>query len=165
MLKCYGRGTGLMPLLQPNCGGVSARDWPEQNHFSFSTIIFHFQARCSPLTKIFFAQVCSRYVCLLEFSCPAVMFAFRLHVLPPHFLATRFSMARISWLQKATCTSMFVYLHRHQHHCFQFHLPLQYGRHLRLLPLRLPLLLFLGVTVLLYWARCFLLYLDFLWNV
>ena len=51
--------------------------------------------------------------------------------------------------------------------CFQFHLPLQYGRHLRLLLISLLLLLrllhlFLGITVLLYWPRCFLLYLDFL---
>ena len=77
-------------------------------------IIFHFrplfQARCSPLTNTFFAQVSFRYVCLLEFSCPAVMFAFPFTRPATTFFAARFSMARISWLQKATCTSKFMFI-------------------------------------------------------
>ena len=135
-------------------------------------IIFHFrplfQARCSPLTKIFFAQVCSRYVCLLEFSCHAVMFAFPFkRPATTFFCCTVFNGPNFLTAKNYLHVHVYVCFHRHQHHCFQFHLPLQYGQHLRLLLLRLLRLLhlphlFLGITVLLYWARCFLLYLDFL---
>ena len=65
---------GLCPFCNQTVEGY-------QPEIDRNRIIFHFrplfQARCSPLTKSFFAQVCSRYICLsLEFSCPAVMFAF-----------------------------------------------------------------------------------------
>ena len=132
-------------------------------------VIFHFgplfRTRCSPLTKIF---ICSslfplclpagvllpcRDVCF-PFTRPATTFFSYTVFNGPNFLTAK------SYLH----VHVNVYLHRHRHHCFHFHLPLQYGQHLRLLLLRLLHLphLFLGITVLLYWARCYLLYLDFL---
>ena len=134
-------------------------------------IIFHFrplfQARYSPLTKIFF---CSSLfpLCLpsrVLLSCRDVCFS--VYTSCHHiFCCTVFNGPNFLTAKSYLHVQVYVYLHRHQHHCFKFHLPLQYGRHLRLLLLLLLLLLrllhlFLGITVLLYWARCFLLYLIF----
>ena len=107
----------------------------------FSTLAVH----CSQ--RFLFAQVCSHNVYLVELSCPAVMFDHPFK----HPATTLFCCTVLNGLNFYTALSclhvkVYVYHHCHQNHCFQFHLPLQYGPHLCLL--LLPLLL--AIIVLLY---------------
>ena len=135
--------------------GICPRLTANESFFHFGQL---FNASCSPLTKIL---ICSS---LFPLNLPSgvVLPCCDVYIPFKHPATTLFCCVVLNGLNFWTAISclhvnIYVYHHYHQNHCFQFHLPLQYGSHLCLL--LLPLLL--GIIVLLYWACCFLLYLDF----